>query len=89
MRRLAGDNKLVVEKYNIKALELLIFYDIDNKLDELEDNWNSLEELRRVAKLDIINEQATRLLLNTKKECRKLRIGEVNFCTEVSKAAET
>ena len=38
IRRLREDNKLVAEKYNEKALELLIFYNIDKKLDELEDN---------------------------------------------------
>ena len=37
-RRLIGDNKPVVEKYNAKALELLTFHNIDKKLDELEDN---------------------------------------------------
>ena len=38
IRRLTGDNKLAVEKYNAKALELLIFHSIDKKLDKLEDN---------------------------------------------------
>ena len=31
MRRLTRDNKLVVEKYNMKVLELLSFYDINKK----------------------------------------------------------
>ena len=56
MRRLVGDNKLVIEKYNAKVLELLIFHKIDKKLDKLENNWDSLEELRKVIKLDIIDE---------------------------------
>ena len=88
IRRLIGDNKLVAEKYDAKVLELLTFYDINKKLDKLENNWDSLEELRRVAKPDMINEQVTRLLLCTKKECRKLRTGEVNFFLEISKVVE-
>ena len=88
MRRLIEDNKLVVEEYNIKTLVLLTFHNIDKKLEKLEDNWDSLEELRRVVKLDMINKQVTRLLLYTKKECRKLMTEEVNFSPEVSKVAE-
>ena len=43
MSRLIGDNKLAVEKYNTKALDLLTFCNINKKLDELEDNWDSPE----------------------------------------------
>ena len=53
IERLIGDNKLVVKKYNTKALELLTFHNIDKKLEKLEDNENSLEKL---VKLNIIDE---------------------------------
>ena len=70
-------------------LELLTFHNINKKLGKLEDNWDSLKELRRVVKLGIIDEQVTGLFLHAKKECRKLRTGEVNFSLEVSKVVET
>ena len=63
MRRLAGDNKPVAKKYNAKVLELLIFHNINKKLGELEDNWDSLEELQRVVELDIIDKEVTIFLL--------------------------
>ena len=39
--------------------------------------------------LDMINEKVTSLLLYAEKECRKLRIGEIDFSSEASKAAKT
>ena len=41
-----------------------------------------------MVKLDMIDEQVTSLLLHAEKEYRKLRIGEVDFSLEVSKAAK-
>ena len=38
IRRLIYKNKAVVEKYNAKALKLLQFYKIDEKLDRTEEN---------------------------------------------------
>jgi hypothetical protein len=59
IRRLTEDDKSVVEKCIAKVLEQLTFYNINKKLDELEDNCNSLEELRKVVKLDMIDKQVT------------------------------
>ena len=89
MRRLTCENKAVVEKHNVKALDLLQFHKIDKKLDKIEEEQENIDDLSRVEKLDNIDAQVTGLLLHTKKRCRKLRTGEVNFSPEVSKAAKT
>ena len=79
MRRLIYKNKVAVEKHNMKALELLQFHEIDEKLDKIEEVWENKDEFSRVVKLDNINVQVTNLLLNSEKRCRKLRTGKVNF----------
>ena len=55
MRRLICKNKVAVEKYNVKALELLQAHEIDRKLDKIEEDWKKEEELIRVTKLDNID----------------------------------
>ena len=55
-------------------------------MDNLETEWNQGDNLSRAAKLDNIHAQVIGLLLYAKKIYRKLRIGEVDFSPEVSKA---
>ena len=66
MRRLTCENKAVLEKYNIKALALLQFYEIDKKLDRIEEDQENIDELRRIKNLNAINAQVTSLLLHAK-----------------------
>ena len=79
---------MAVKKYNKNSLDLLQFYEIDKKLDKIEEDWENRDELSRAKKLDNIDIQVTSLLLHTEKRYRKLRIGEVNFSPKVSKIAE-
>ena len=72
----------------MKALEPLQFYKIDKKLDMLEEDQENIDEQSGIAKLYVIDIQVTSLLLHTKKAYRKLRIGEIDFLLEVSKATE-
>ena len=83
------ENKVVVERYNKKSLDLLQFHEIDEKLDKIEVEQDDRDSSSRVERLDNISAQVIGLLLYTEKRCRKLRIGEVNFSLEVSKATKT
>ena len=86
--RLIYDNKIAIEKYIKKTLELLLFYQIDKKLDKLEKEWVQRDNLNWATKLDIIDIQVIGLLLYTEKKCRKFRIGKVDYSPKVSKVAE-
>ena len=43
----------------------------------------------RTERIDVLDKQVTRILLNMEKGYRKLRIGKVEYSPEVSKAIET
>ena len=88
MRRLICSNQLSVINYNTKAWELLQFHRIKAKLDALEAFFHTIDRDLWCIRLNMIDKQVTDTLLHTKKHCRKLRIGEVEYSPEVSKVAE-
>ena len=47
-----------------------------------------MDSIGRANRLDCIDRQVTELLLHAEKVCRKLRMGEVDFSPEVSRAAD-
>ena len=77
-----------MDKYIKKTLELLLFYQIDKKLDKLEKEWIQMDNLNWAAKLDMINTHVTGLLLHSEKKCRKFRTGKVDYSPEVRKVVE-
>ena len=87
MRRLICEKASVVQKYNQRAVELLREHKISEKLDQIEESWDKLEDIKGMVKIDILDKQVTELLLSKKKDCRKIRIEEVEFSLEISKAA--
>ena len=88
MRRLICDYPAIVEKYNEEAYHLLQYNNVPKQLDRLERQWCQLDAPSRATKLNRIDQQVTELLLHAEKECRKLRMGEVDFSPEVSNAAD-
>ena len=88
MWRLAHKNRIVVEKYSKKPLDLSQFYKIDKKIGKIEEDQENRDKLSMIEKLDNIDAQVTGLLLHAKKRYRKLRIREVDFSSEVSKVAK-
>ena len=89
MRRLIGNYPSTVEKCNKEALHLMHYHQVPQQLDRLESYWKQLDTTVRAKRLDCIDRQVTELLLHAEKVCRKLRMGEVDFSPEVSKAADT
>ena len=66
--RLICEKKSVVHEHNKKTLELLKFYNTEERLGEPEKHWDSTEDLRRTIKLDLIDEKVHRLLFHAEKE---------------------
>ena len=65
------------------------FHNIKEQLDNIKLLQDSINEDLRTIKIDMLDEQVTGILLNTEKGYRKLRIDEVEYSLEVSKAIET
>ena len=88
MRRLICSNQKSIVNYNKIAWKLLQFHNIPQRLKALEASFDSTDIDLWYVRLNILDEQITDILLHTEKQCRKLRIGEVEYSPEVSAAAE-
>lgn len=88
MRRLIYENKKSVENCNDLALQLLTPNNVQQQLDHLEAFFSSIDRDRWCARLNMLDEQITGILLHAKKKCRKLQTREVEFSPEVSEASE-
>ena len=88
MRRLIFKNENAVKKHNSYAVELCRVYNICSKLDDIERNWHIIDDKTRTVRIDLLDKQVIGILLNTEKGCRKLRMREVNYSLEISRAAK-
>ena len=89
IRWLICKNQLAIDNYNFRAVEFIKFCDIKEYLDNIKLLWDSTDEDLRTVRIDILDKQVTRILLNAEKGYRKLRIGKVEYSLEVSNAVET
>ena len=88
IRRLICENKKSVANYNAIAWKHLQFHNIPKRLKDLEDSFEHVDRDRWNIRLNMIDEQITETLLHAEKLCRKLRMGEVDYSPEMSKASE-
>ena len=68
MHRLNTKQPKVVQNYIKRAEKLMIDHRIDYKLEELKESYNDTPQKIREIKLNRIDDQATKLLVNTERK---------------------
>ena len=86
-RRLTYNYTSIVSNYNQKEVELFRFYNMQQKLDLINDRQNLMDSISRAVALDRVDQKVIQLLLNTKKRYLKLRTGKVDHSPIVSQEA--
>ena len=87
-RQLICSSEITVKKYLTRAEKQLTLHRIPHKIQQLIATWHSISSDRHKIKLNNIDSLTTDLLLNAEKNCRKFRIGMVDYSLETALAGK-
>ena len=85
IRQLILTQPTSVQNYLARAQVFQKEHKIIQKLDGIKDQWNTLDKSKRSHEIEKIDKQIMNILILAKKQCRKLRIGAVEYSLALSK----